>query len=105
MDETRLDAMTRALTTPKSRRTTRRTLLGRRFGGALLGPSLDALAGLGGWRAADDASARSRPMLVATSRVGRASLALLLVATVVAGLLAEVATEPAAAAFPGANGV
>ena len=61
------------------------------------------LAGLV-WRAADDASARRRPITAPTSRLGRASLALLLAAQA-AGLLAEVATEPAEAAFPGGNGV
>jgi hypothetical protein len=46
MDEARFDALPRVLTTLESRRTTLRTLLCTLFGGALLGPSLDALAGL-----------------------------------------------------------
>jgi Tol biopolymer transport system component len=44
-------------------------------------------------------------MTIPTSRVGRAFLALLLMAAMAAGVLAPVAIHPAEAAFPGANGV
>src|SRR5215208_6212745 len=47
MDENLFDAIARALTTSGSRRTTLRALLGTLAGGALLGPSLDALAAAG----------------------------------------------------------